>query len=44
MVANSRLKALATRQFLPLKRVELKEDGKDSSITQKIEYSFHIPI
>jgi hypothetical protein len=30
MVANSRLKALATRQFLPLKFDDLKEDGKDS--------------
>jgi hypothetical protein len=37
MVANSRLKALATRQFLPSKFDELKEDGKDSSFMRKIE-------
>jgi len=28
---------LATRQFLPLKNVKLKEDGKDPSLTRKIE-------
>jgi len=28
---------LATRQFLPLKRVDLKEEGKDSSFMRKIE-------
>jgi hypothetical protein len=31
MVAKRSLKALATRQFLPSKRVELKVDGKESS-------------
>jgi hypothetical protein len=38
MVAKRSLKALATRQFLPLKLVELKEDGKDSSLMQKTEF------
>jgi len=36
MVNDSHLKALATRKFLPLKRVELKEDGKGSTLPRGI--------
>jgi len=40
MLSNAGLNTHSNRTI----SVELKEDDKDHSITQKIEYSFHIPI